>query len=81
VAVVEKIAQVEHVDGDHHYVMTEEIQKQITVWVLEAGVAFHSVIIGITLGTIAGDEFKPLLIALSFHQFFEGFGLDCSMVE
>lgn len=36
----------------------------------------HSVIIGISLGASEDlDIIKPLLAALSFHQFFEGMGL------
>jgi hypothetical protein len=36
----------------------------------------HSVIIGISLGASQDtDTIKPLLVALSFHQFFEGLGL------
>jgi hypothetical protein len=44
--------------------------------VLELGIVVHSVIIGISLGTAQSiDTIKPLLVALSFHQFFEGMGL------
>lgn len=44
--------------------------------VLEIGIVVHSVIIGISLGTAQSiDTIKPLLVALSFHQFFEGMGL------
>lgn len=36
----------------------------------------HSVIIGVSLGASESvDTIKPLLAALSFHQFFEGMGL------
>ena len=36
----------------------------------------HSVIIGVSLGASQSAEtVKPLLAALSFHQFFEGLGL------
>lgn len=36
----------------------------------------HSVIIGVSLGASESVEtVKPLLAALSFHQFFEGMGL------
>lgn len=36
----------------------------------------HSVIIGISLGACQNPQMiKPLLAALSFHQFFEGMGL------
>lgn len=41
---------------------------------LEFGVIFHSVMIGLNLGA-AGDEFKTLYIVLVFHQSFEGLGL------
>lgn len=41
---------------------------------LEFGVIFHSVTIGLNLGA-AGDEFKTLYIVLVFHQSFEGLGL------
>lgn len=44
--------------------------------VLELGIVVHSVIIGISLGASEDpDTIKPLLAALSFHQFFEGMGL------
>ncbi|KAF7835690.1 zinc transporter 5 [Senna tora] len=44
--------------------------------VLELGIVVHSVIIGISLGVAQSiDTIKPLLVALSFHQFFEGMGL------
>jgi solute carrier family 39 (zinc transporter), member 1/2/3 len=41
----------------------------------EASIALHSVIIGVALGASGVSEFTSLLIALSFHQFFEGFAL------
>lgn len=44
--------------------------------VLEIGIIFHSIIIGITLGMSENRcTIRPLLGALSFHQFFEGIGL------
>ena len=42
------------------------------IMALEASILVHSVIIGITLGVMAEDEFSPFLIAICFHQFFEG---------
>lgn len=41
---------------------------------LEFGVIFHSVLIGLNLGAV-GDEFKTLYIVLVFHQSFEGLGI------
>ncbi|CUM64867.1 uncharacterized protein PRCAT00002482001 [Priceomyces carsonii] len=42
--------------------------------ILELGVIFHSVMIGLNLGAV-GDEFKTLYIVLVFHQSFEGLGI------
>ncbi|RCK66957.1 Zinc-regulated transporter 2 [Candida viswanathii] len=46
----------------------------LNVFVLEFGVMFHSVFIGLSLA-VAGDEFTSLYIVLVFHQMFEGLGL------
>lgn len=42
--------------------------------VLEAGLLFHSVMIGLNLGTV-GKEFSTLYPVLVFHQSFEGLGI------
>lgn len=42
------------------------------------GVIFHSVIIGLNLGT-AGQEFSTLYPVLVFHQSFEGLGIGARM--
>ncbi|KAI2466007.1 ZIP zinc/iron transport family [Annulohypoxylon bovei var. microspora] len=44
------------------------------LFILEFGVVFHSIFIGLTLA-VAGDEFVVLYIVLCFHQTFEGLGL------
>lgn len=50
-------------------------QQQIAAFlILEFGVIFHSVIIGLTLGT-AGSEVGVLYIVIVFHQSFEGLGI------
>eukprot|EP00887_Chlorella_sp_A99_P002159 scaffold21.g2159.t1 len=49
-----------------------------TLPTLRAG---HSVLIGITLGVTAGGSFKTLLIALAFHQFFEGFAIGSAAID
>lgn len=48
---------------------------KFSVLVMEAGVIFHSILIGLTL-VVAGDSFyKTLLVVIVFHQFFEGLAL------
>ncbi|XP_060194361.1 zinc transporter 5-like [Lycium barbarum] len=52
------------------------IRHRLISQVLELGILVHSVIIGISLGATENPKtIKPLIIALSFHQFFEGMGL------
>ncbi|KAL1556026.1 zinc transporter 1-like [Salvia divinorum] len=52
------------------------VRQRIISQVLEVGVVVHSVIIGVSLGASESvGTIKPLLAALSFHQFFEGLGL------
>lgn len=50
------------------------IGSLVLVFVLEFGIIFHSVFIGLSLA-VAGDEFVSLYCVLVFHQMFEGLGL------
>ncbi|KAM4071393.1 hypothetical protein ACB094_11G059200 [Castanea mollissima] len=52
------------------------IRHRVISQVLELGIVVHSVIIGISLGASESLEtIRPLVAALTFHQFFEGMGL------
>ncbi|KAL6812171.1 Zinc/iron permease [Trichoderma camerunense] len=46
--------------------------------ILEFGIIFHSVIIGLNLGVV-GEEFNTLYPVLVFHQSFEGLGIGARM--
>lgn len=60
--------------GDHIHVHGSGDDK-LNVMVLEAGIIFHSLLIGITL-VVAGDSFfKILFVVILFHQMFEGLAL------
>jgi solute carrier family 39 (zinc transporter), member 1/2/3 len=49
--------------------------SKLSVMVMEAGVLFHSILIGVTL-VVAGDSFyRTLLVVIIFHQMFEGLAL------
>jgi zinc transporter 1/2/3 len=54
------------------------MRKKVSVFIFEIGVAVHSVIVGIELGVATGKEFMPLLLAVAFHQFFEGIAVGAS---
>ncbi|KAG9252228.1 membrane zinc transporter [Emericellopsis atlantica] len=60
----------EHTEGDSHGNLAGQLTS---IFILEFGVLFHSIFIGLTLGTT--DEVTILLIVLVFHQMFEGLGL------
>ncbi|KAI3792773.1 hypothetical protein L2E82_06663 [Cichorium intybus] len=52
------------------------IRHVVVSQVLELGIISHSIIIGLSLGVSQSPcTIRPLLGALSFHQFFEGFAL------
>lgn len=55
--------------------LPESYAAQMTgIFILEFGVIFHSIFIGLTLA-VSGDEFNTLYVVLVFHQTFEGLGL------
>ena len=42
---------------------------------LEAGILFHSVFIGMAVSVATGPPFVVFLVAIAFHQTFEGLAL------
>lgn len=67
-----------HADGHVHsagFLEHEQSLRNIGTFILELGIVMHSIIIGITLGSTDNESFTTLLIALVFHQFFEGIAL------
>ncbi|KAL7903047.1 Zinc/iron permease [Trichoderma sp. SZMC 28014] len=68
------VEELKGLDGDSEKVALG-FQSQIAAFlILEFGVLFHSVIIGLNLG-VSGDEFSTLYPVLVFHQSFEGLGI------
>ncbi|XP_026427089.1 zinc transporter 5-like [Papaver somniferum] len=52
------------------------LRHKVITQVLELGILVHSVIIGVAVGVSQSPStIRPLLGALTFHQFFEGIGL------
>lgn len=62
--------------SDNSTVVNEkDFRSQIAAFlVLEFGIIFHSVMIGLNLGSV-GEEFTTLYPVLVFHQSFEGLGI------
>ncbi|XP_008792254.2 zinc transporter 8-like [Phoenix dactylifera] len=58
------------------------VRHRVISQVLELGIVVHSIIIGISLGASESPSIiKSLIVALSFHQFFEGMGLGGCIVQ
>jgi zinc transporter ZupT len=63
---------------DHDLDQTSQQNPQklfLQCLLLEAGILFHSIFIGMAVSVATGTEFIVLLIAISFHQTFEGLAL------
>ncbi|KAF0693012.1 Aste57867_15961 [Aphanomyces stellatus] len=54
------------------------LAKQMNVVLFEASVAIHSILIGVDMGVASGPTFRTLLVAICFHQFFEGVAVGTS---
>lgn len=64
-----------HVDEENQLVDPDVYRKMSTnITLLEGGILFHSVFVGMTV-SITIDGFVILLVAILFHQMFEGLGL------
>ncbi|KAF2281314.1 Zinc/iron permease [Westerdykella ornata] len=64
-------------NDEKHDAAEEERRKRqlLQCLLLEAGILFHSVFIGMAVSVATGASFVVLLVAISFHQTFEGFAL------
>jgi zinc transporter 1/2/3 len=51
------------------------------VLIFKAGVAIHSIIIGVDIGVASGTTFSTLLVAVCFHQCFEGIAVGMSALS
>jgi zinc transporter 1/2/3 len=82
--------QSKYIDNTNHHCHTINIVYQtdpnlkllITLYILEIGMAIHSMIIGITLGTTTSQStLTTLSIAIIIHQLFEGIALGSSILK
>jgi zinc transporter 1/2/3 len=71
----------DHHHGHTHSLFLETTERKISTYILEFGIATHSIFIGLSLGLASGPEFIPLLVAITIHQVFEGFSLGARIGE
>lgn len=70
----------EHEDAEilAELIAATSVRDVIILYIMEAAIALHSLVIGINMGTLGPDDNATLLslmVVLSFHQFLEGVGL------
>lgn len=53
----------------------QKIQAHADIIIIESGIVFHSVIVGLTLGVATEPGFIALFIAIVFHQACDGLGM------
>lgn len=63
------------VSGGHGGHCLIDPTDKVSVMIMEAGIIFHSILIGVTLVLAPNSSFTTLFIAILFHQMFEGVGL------
>lgn len=59
----------------------EAAKKTLQCLLLEAGILFHSVFIGMAVSVATGPPFIVLLVAICFHQIFEGMALGSRIAQ
>lgn len=70
--------------NQHDHVLTpEQLHKKAIMqcFLLEMGILFHSIFIGMSLAVAVGSDFIVLLIAITFHQTFEGLALGVRIAD
>jgi len=65
----------------HSILLEAGMEKRLSAYMLEFGVAVHSVFIGLENGVVDEQTLKTLLVALCFHQFFEGVALGARIAD
>jgi len=71
-------------NNQHTHILTpEQVHKKAIMqcFLLEMGILFHSIFIGMSLAVAVGNDFIVLLIAIVFHQTFEGLALGVRIAD
>ncbi|KAF1841570.1 Zip-domain-containing protein [Cucurbitaria berberidis CBS 394.84] len=80
----ESVLEEDPESNQHNHVLTpEQVHKKAIMqcFLLEMGILFHSIFIGMSLSVAVGNDFVVLLIAIIFHQTFEGLALGVRIAD
>lgn len=64
-----------HTDNYNNDIEACQARKRVNPYVFETACVFHSVLIGMSLGTQDEENLTPLMITITIHQFIEGASL------
>lgn len=84
--VVGKVSCEDHGCGGHHHGVEmpssmSNAQRVVAAVCMEFGVTLHSIFVGLDLGVTPNNETIVLMVALLFHQMFEGIALGSRIVD
>ncbi|KAH7406166.1 ZIP zinc transporter-domain-containing protein [Phaeosphaeria sp. MPI-PUGE-AT-0046c] len=67
----------------NHVLSADQLHRKAVMqcFLLEMGILFHSIFIGMSLAVAVGNDFIVLLIAIVFHQTFEGLALGVRIAD
>ena len=65
----------------HSVLLAAGVKRTISAYLLEFGVTVHSVFVGLANGIDGDDQLHVLLVALVFHQMFEGIALGARIAD
>jgi zinc transporter 1/2/3 len=75
------LAAPEDVHVGHAHASLSEASSLMSAFMAEFGFTVHSIFIGLAVGVVSDEDLKALLVALCFHQFFEGVSLGARLSE
>jgi zinc transporter 1/2/3 len=65
----------------HGILLDKHIQRTLAAFLLEFGVTSHSILVGLQVGVVSEAKLHVLIVALCFHQCFEGVALGSRVVD
>lgn len=74
-AELEKAEELERLEEER----LDEKSREMEVMIIEGGIVFHSIMVGLGLGVSTDEGFVPYFVAITFHQFFDGCAIGTRM--
>jgi zinc transporter 1/2/3 len=73
--------EVQALSVGHTHAHLSKASSLMSAFMAEFGFTVHSIFIGLAVGVVGDEDLKALLVALCFHQFFEGVSLGARLSD